>query len=578
MPYEIVKVSADGYKVCKKGAKPRECYSNKPLPLRRAKRQQRAIYASEGSRARGGQEYTPLDESFGANLEERDMSGMGEAMMEGEGFFGDLAKRAAQGISDFVMKPKGFEESQVKQGWVNRPADMPPLYTLAQMAKACYSGSKEIAGYTILLENPYMIFYLKDNTNLIIVAIRGTEFSDLKDVSADVSIVNNGLQNSSRYKQDLATLQKFQQQYPPSQYKYYGVGHSLSGAILDKFLNAGLIENGVSFNPAVEKQDFARQNNNHRIYMSCDPLYNIMGKFITNGNIEVLPMENPSGKDAGVVDSAKGARTCHSINTILPKMSGRGMDRRGKSGLPYDLEGGGFLDWVKDKATAIFKPNLEQYTNSSKAAIQKVGDKVITKIDIVRKPVQGFVDKAFKILTLGKWDDLKKKYGYEQFFHLAIECELEGGGRVKIEKNDRIDVSLSWGVVANEERLPVPLNGVKVNVNELLDKTRQRVGNAQFFLYDAFGDRNCQSFIRDLLQTIGLYGEREKAFLYQPVDKLAQEIPSFAKKVSKGLTDLGGKVSLVLGKGMDTADNIPPRVAIGSARFSPIVLQHSMIA
>lgn len=561
MPYDIIKVSSDGYKVCKKGSKPRECYSNKALPLRRAKAQRRAIYASEG--ARGGAVLEPLDMNQ-------------EAMaMSGEGFFGDLAKRAAQGISDFVMKPKGFDESQVKQGWVNKPADMPPLYTLAQMAKATYSGSKEIAGYDILLQNPYMIFYLKQGTNLIIVAIRGTEFSDLKDVSADVSIVNNGLQNSSRYKQDLATLQQFQQQYPPSQYTYYGVGHSLSGAILDKFLNAGLIKSGVSFNPAVEKQDFARQNGNHRIYLSCDPLYNIMGKFITNGNIEVLPMENPAGTSAGVVDSAKGARECHSINTIMPKMSGRG-DRRGKR-LPYDLEGGGFFDWVRDKATAIFKPNLEQYTNASKSAIEKVGDKVITKIDIVRKPVQGFVDKAFKILTLGKWDELKKKYGYEQFFHLAIECELEGGGRVKIEKNDRIDVSTSWSVASNEERQPVPLDGARVSVNELLDRTRKRVGDAQFFLYDAFGDRNCQSFIRDLLQTIGRYTEQAKAFLYQPVDKLAKEIPEFSKKFSKGLTDLGGRVSLILGKGQ-AADEIEPMVAMGSARFSPLVMPQSMIA
>jgi len=523
------------------------------------------VYAKR-RKMRGGAVLEPLD----MNQEAMDMSGEG---MEGEGFFGDLAKKAAQGISDFVMKPKGFDASQVKQGWVNRPADMPPLFTLAQMAKACYSGSKDIAGYTILEQNPYMIFYQKTGTNLIIVAIRGTEFSDLKDVSADVSIVNNGLSNSSRYRQDLATLQAFQQKYPPSQYTYYGVGHSLSGAILDKFLNAGLITSGVSFNPAVEKQDFARQNNNHRIYLSCDPLYNIMGKFITNGNIEVLPMENPAGTSAGVVDSAKGARECHSINTIMPKMSGRG-DRRGRK-FPYDLEGGGFLDWVKDKATAIFKPNLEQYTNASKASLQKVGDKVITKIDVVRKPVQGFVDKAFKVLTLGKWDDLKKKYGYEQFFHLAIECELEGGGRVKIEKNDRIDVSTSWGVSGEEERLNVPLDGARVSVNELMDKTRQRVGNAQFFLYDAFGDRNCQSFIRDLLQTIGRYTEAAKAFLYQPVDKLAKEIPEFSRKISKGLTDLGGRVSLIMGKG---ADEIEPRVAMGSARFNPIRIPMGMVS
>jgi len=187
------------------------------------------------------------------------------------------------------------------------------------------------------------------------------------------------------------------------------------------------------------------------------------------------------------------------------------------------------------------------------------------------------VDKAFKILTLGKWDELKKKYGYEQFFHLAIECELEGGGRVKIEKNDRIDVSTSWSVASNEERQPVPLDGARVSVNELLDRTRKRVGDAQFFLYDAFGDRNCQSFIRDLLQTIGRYTEQAKAFLYQPVDKLAKEIPEFSKKFSKGLTDLGGRVSLILGKGQ-AADEIEPSVAMGSARFSPLVMPQSMIA
>jgi hypothetical protein len=447
------------------------------------------------------------------------------------------------------MKPKGFEALQVRQGWVDKPADMPPLYILAQMAKACYYVSKEITGYTILEQNPYMIFYQKDETNLIIVAILGTEFLDLKDVSADVSIINNGISNSMRYKQDLSILQAFQQKYPPSLYTYYGVGHSLSGAILDKFLNIGLVKSGVSFNPTVEKQDFTRQNGNHRIYLSCDPLYNIMGKFITNGNIEVIPMENPAETSAGVVDSMKWASKCHSINTIIPTMYSRD-DRRGYK-IPYDLEGGGFLDWMKDDVFTNFKLNLKQYTNASKSSIEKVGNKIITKIDVVRKPVQGFVDKALKVITLGKWDDLKKKYGYEQFFHLAIECELEGGGRVKIEKNDRIDVSTSWSVNGKEEQLNIPLDGMRVSVNDLLNRTRQRVGDDQFFLYDAFGDRNCQSFIRDLLQTIDIYNETAKAFLYQPIDKLAMEIPDFSKKISKGLTDLGGDVSLILDKSTD---------------------------
>ena len=220
----------------------------------------------------------------------RKLEGRSTKMVGGVRLNGMMVLDAAQGISDLVMKPEGFDASKVRQGWVDKPADMPSVYNLSQMARACYSPNKEITGYTILEQNPYMIFYQKNGTDLIIVAIRGTEFSDMKDVAADVSIVSNGLSNSSRYKQDLATLQAVQQKYLPEQYTYYGVGHSLSGAILDKFLNAGLFKSGVSFNPAVERQDFARQNGNHRIYLSCDPLYKIMGKFVTNGNLEVIPM------------------------------------------------------------------------------------------------------------------------------------------------------------------------------------------------------------------------------------------------------------------------------------------------
>jgi hypothetical protein len=64
-----------------------------------------------------------------------------------------------------------------------------------------------------------------------------------------------------------------------------------------------MISNGVSFNPAVEKEDYNRQNNNHRIYQTCDPLYKIMGQYITNGNIEVR------NKDGGFGE-------CHSVDTF----------------------------------------------------------------------------------------------------------------------------------------------------------------------------------------------------------------------------------------------------------------------
>lgn len=233
-------------------------------------------------------------------------------MLEGEGFFGDIWNKGKElltkGVSkvvDVVAKPSGFDPSQVRQGWVNRPTDLPSTRDLAFMAKSVYGSSdRSVSGFTILQQSPYLTFYQSvANPNLIIVAIRGTDVKDSKDLTADLSIVRGGLQRSTRFQQDLRILREFQTRYPQSQYTYYGVAHSLGGAILDKFLNLRMINNGVSFNPAVEKEDYNRQNNNHRIYQTCDPLYKIMGQYITNGNIEVR------NKDGGFGE-------CHSVDTF----------------------------------------------------------------------------------------------------------------------------------------------------------------------------------------------------------------------------------------------------------------------
>jgi hypothetical protein len=47
MPYTIIKVK-NGFKVCKEGSKPLECYSNKPLTKKKAMKQRIAIQISEG--------------------------------------------------------------------------------------------------------------------------------------------------------------------------------------------------------------------------------------------------------------------------------------------------------------------------------------------------------------------------------------------------------------------------------------------------------------------------------------------------------------------------------------------------
>jgi hypothetical protein len=115
----------------------------------------------------------------------------------------------------------------------------------------------------------------------IVVGIRGTVPSDLTDVAADASITAGKLETSNRFVKDLADLQQFQSKYPPDQYDYYGVGHSLGGAILDLFLTKGLLKSGLSYNPAIQPQNLRNTDiQNDRIFAENDPLYALTKPFL----------------------------------------------------------------------------------------------------------------------------------------------------------------------------------------------------------------------------------------------------------------------------------------------------------
>jgi hypothetical protein len=80
-----------------------------------------------------------------------------------------------------------------------------------------------------------------------------------------------------RFRRDKATMQQFQQEYPTSQYNYFGVGHSLGGAVIDTMLRQKFIKEAVSYNPAIQYSDINGGLPNRRIYYGSDPLYRLMG-------------------------------------------------------------------------------------------------------------------------------------------------------------------------------------------------------------------------------------------------------------------------------------------------------------
>ena len=158
----------------------------------------------------------------------------------------------------------------------------PDKNTLQQIASQSYRANSQpsVGNLTLLHQTPTLKFFLSPDKT-IVVGIRGTVPTDINDVTADASIAAGQLETSNRFTKDLADLQQFQSKYPPSQYDYYGVGHSLGGAILDLFLTKGLLKSGLSYNPAIQPQNLRNADiQNDRVFAENDPLYAIAKPFL----------------------------------------------------------------------------------------------------------------------------------------------------------------------------------------------------------------------------------------------------------------------------------------------------------
>lgn len=157
---------------------------------------------------------------------------------------------------------------------------MPSKKVLQEIASWSYKAvpHPQIGDFSLISSSPTLKFY-KGKDNTIIVGVRGTKPRESEDLKADAAIAIGALESSTRFQNDLKKLLDFQKIYPMSKFDYYGVGHSLGGAIIDLFLKKGLLKKALSYNPAVQPTDLRDTTiANERIYTEGDPLYAVMGQ------------------------------------------------------------------------------------------------------------------------------------------------------------------------------------------------------------------------------------------------------------------------------------------------------------
>lgn len=199
---------------------------------------------------------------------------------------------------------------------------------------------------------------------------------------------------------------------------------------------------------------------------------------------------------------------------------------------------------VVNRVADVFKGVRRDYPPDVRQTLAVIGNLPVVDMNIRRDPIRDVLNTAFNLATLGKWNEIRKKYAYDKLFHLGVEITLADGRKYVAEKNQTLNIAPAKPSDSQTERMPVNLPTGNMTVNEMLFKTQERQGD-KFFLYDAFSN-NCQDWVSDLLVANGLATPQNLAFVKQPLENVLAELPSYTQGFARVATDLGALADVAL--------------------------------
>lgn len=192
--------------------------------------------------------------------------------------------------------------------------------------------------------------------------------------------------------------------------------------------------------------------------------------------------------------------------------------------------------------------NITAYPPKVQDFLNKYGKNIVQNVTIRRTPIKSFITRALDFLSFGKFSELKKQYGYDNFYHLSMVFEFNDESNVMrtavLEKNQIINLNLGYSNEAGTEimKANVPPN---LTIETMLNNTKAKMGDTNFFTYDAF-QNNCQIFLMNVLSANGMLTETLQKFILQPVDELVKKLPGYVAPVARALTDVAAIGDLTL--------------------------------
>lgn len=199
-------------------------------------------------------------------------------------------------------------------------------------------------------------------------------------------------------------------------------------------------------------------------------------------------------------------------------------------------------------------PVRKDFSTVDKAFLSEYGGFPINRMRVCRTPLDTFVGSALNIITIGRWEKAKAMYGYDKIFHLFLLVEVLDTRSNKVitailEKNETPRCRLYSEPLSNQTECQWVDKKYAGSLNTLISTTQAQMGTS-FWVYDAFKN-NCQDFLLNVLGSNGLLTSDLQAFIKQPVDDIARELPSYTAGFARAVTDTARRVRTIFGRGLD---------------------------
>jgi len=190
----------------------------------------------------------------------------------------------------------------------------------------------------------------------------------------------------------------------------------------------------------------------------------------------------------------------------------------------------------------VIHGRYDEYPPKAKKVLEANQDAKIEHVELHRKALSQVIYQIINTWTGGEVEKRLQTEPKDKLFHISMWVKLSNGKTIKVEKN--AVVNLEENPTKHKEEQVLSISTPDTTFGDFLEKTRKKVGDNDFFLYNA-KHNNCGNFIEFILDANGISSQATHDFIGQNVNKILDGFPSLRKAMNT-VTDIGGKADVIM--------------------------------